>query len=232
MPATARPTVVVFDFGGVLIDWDPRHLYRRLFDDPDEMEAFLEEVELAEWNTRQDAGGSWAEAIEQLAAQHPERRELIEAFHRRWPETLAGEIPDTVAVLAELRDAGVRLLALSNWSAETFPVARERFPFLAWFEGIVISGEVGVTKPDPRIFEHLLERFGIEASDAVFVDDQAANVEAAARLGFNAILFTGSSALRGELVRLGLLPEAPPQPTAAAAAARRRRPTTPPDPTP
>src|SRR5512135_1141242 len=212
MPDHARPSVVVFDFGGVLIGWDPRHLYRRLFDDPDEMETFLEEVELAEWNARQDAGGSWVEAIEQLAAQHPERRELIEAFHRRWPETLAGEIPDTVAVPAELRDAGVRLLALSNWSAETFPVARGRFPFLAWFEGIVISGEVGVTKPDPRIFEHLLERFGIEASDAVFIDDAAANVEAAARLGFRAIRFTTPGALRDELVRLGLLPDGPSHP--------------------
>src|SRR5512142_1960780 len=135
MPSPTPPSVVVFDLGGVLIDWDPRHLYRRLFDDPDEMEAFLEEVDLAEWNARRDAGGSWAEAIEELAAEHPERRELIEAFHRRWPETLAGEIPGTVRVLGELRDAGVRLLALSNWSAETFPVARERFAFLAWFEG-------------------------------------------------------------------------------------------------
>ncbi len=210
MHSPSRPSVVVFDLGGVLIDWDPRHLYRRLFDDPDEMEAFLEEVDLAEWNARQDAGGSWAEAIEQLAAEHPERRELIEAFHRRWPETLAGEITGSVRALAELRDAGVRLLALSNWSAETFPVARERFAFLAWFEGIVISGDVGATKPDPRIFEHLLRTFGIEASEAVFVDDSAANVAAARRLGFQAVRFTGPAALRGELVRLGLLPGEPP----------------------
>lgn len=213
MPSPQPPSVVVFDFGGVLIDWDPRHLYRRLFDDADEMETFLEEVELAEWNAQQDAGRPWAEAVEQLAAQHPERRELIEAFHRRWPETLAGEIPGTVEVLAELRDAGVRLLALSNWSAETFPVALDRFEFLGWFEGIVISGEVGVTKPDARIFEHLLDRFGIRAADAVFIDDAAANVEAAGRLGFHAIRFTGSSELRVELARLGLLPERSSRPT-------------------
>ena len=209
MPTTTGPSTVVFDLGGVLIDWDPRHLYRRLFDDPDEMEAFLEEVELAEWNSRQDAGGSWIDAIEQLATTHPERRELIEAFHRRWPETLAGEIPGTVDILEELRAAGVRIFALSNWSAETFPVALERFPFLGWFDGIVISGEVGVIKPDPRIFERLLDRFGVEARDAVFVDDSAANVAATGRLGFHAVRFTDPAALRVELVRLGLLPREP-----------------------
>jgi len=116
---------VVFDLGGVLVDWDPRYLYRQLFDDPDEMESFLAEVTTAEWNAHQDAGRSWAEAIELLVAEHPERRELIEAFHGRWPEMLAGEIRGTVDVLAELRAAGLRLVALSNWSAELFPVALE-----------------------------------------------------------------------------------------------------------
>ena len=201
-------TTVIFDLGGVLIDWDPRHLYRQLFDDPDEMESFLAEVTTAEWNQHQDAGRPWAEAIEILVAEHPERRELIEAFHRRWPETLGGEIPGTLDVLAELRGAGVRLLALSNWSAETFPVALERFDFLAWFEGILISGEVGMNKPDRRIFEHLAERFGIEPAAAVFVDDSAANIDAATQLGFRTIRFTDATALRRELLHLGLLPDA------------------------
>src|SRR5215831_5585345 len=190
MRDVARPTTVVFDLGGVLIDWDPRHLYRQLLDDPDEMESFLAEVTTAEWNQHQDAGRPWVEAIEILVAEHPERRELIEAFHRRWPETLGGEIPGTLDVLAELRGAGVRLLALSNWSAETFPVALERFDFLAWFEGIVISGEVGMNKPDRRIFEHLAERFGIEPAAAVFVDDSVANIDSATRVGFRAIQLT------------------------------------------
>jgi 2-haloacid dehalogenase len=203
-----RPTTVVFDLGGVLVEWDPRHLYRQLFDDPDEMESFLSEVTTAEWNAHQDAGRPWDEAVEVLTAEHPERRELIEAFHRRWPEMLAGEIPGTVDVLADLRAAGVRLVALSNWSAETFPVARERFDFLAWFEGIVISGEVGVIKPDRRIFEHLAEQFGIEPAEALFIDDSSANVDAATALGFRAIQFTDATALRRELVRLGLLPNA------------------------
>lgn len=205
MSHVARLTTVVFDLGGVLIDWDPRHLYRQLFDDSDEMESFLAEVTTAEWNAYQDAGRPWAEAIEVLVAEYPERRELIEAFHRRWPEMLAGEIPGTVDVLAELRAAGVRLVALSNWSSEMFPVALERFDFLAWFEGIVISGDVRVNKPDRRIFEHLVERFGIDPEEAVFIDDSAANVDAASELGFHAIRFSDAAALRRALVRLGLL---------------------------
>ena len=205
--APMRPTAVVFDLGGVLVDWDPRYLYRQLFDDPDEMESFLAEVTTAEWNAHQDAGRPWAEAVELLVAEHPQRRELIEAFHRRWPEMLAGEIPGTVDVLADLRAAGVRLIALSNWSAETFPFARERFDFLAWFEGIVISGDVGVNKPDRRIFDHLAEQFGIEPAATLFIDDSSANVDAAKALGFRAIQFTDATALRRELVRLGLLPD-------------------------
>ena len=203
--ASIRLTAVIFDLGGVLVDWDPRYLYRQLFDDPDEMESFLAEVTTAEWNAHQDAGRPWAEAVEVLVAEHPERRELIEAFHRRWPEMLAGEIPGTVDVLADLRAAGVRLIALSNWSAETFPFARERFDFLAWFEAIVISGDVGVNKPDRRIFDHLAEQFGIEPAEALFIDDSSANVDAAKALGFRAIRFTDATALRRELTRLGLL---------------------------
>ncbi|HJX48986.1 MAG TPA: HAD family phosphatase [Gaiellaceae bacterium] len=200
-------TTVVFDLGGVLIKWDPRHLYRKLFDAPDEMESFLAEVTTADWNAQQDAGRPWAEAIATLVAEHPERRELIEAFHLRWPEMLSGEIPGTVDVLTELRAAGIRLVALSNWSAEMFPVALERFDFLSWFEGIVISGEVGVNKPDPRIFEHLVGRFGIEPAESLFIDDSPANIDAARALGFRAIQFTDAAELRRELVRLGLLPD-------------------------
>ena len=196
MVTPMRPTTVVFDLGGVLIDWDPRYLYRQLFDDPDEMESFLAEVTTAEWNAHQDAGRPWAEAIEILVAEHPERRELIEAFHRRWPEMLAGRSRERSTCSPICVAAGVRLVALSNWSAEMFPVARERFDFLAWFEGIVISGEVGVNKPDRRIFEHLAERFGIEPEAALFIDDSSANIDAATALGFRAIQFTDATALR------------------------------------
>jgi 2-haloacid dehalogenase len=201
-------SAAVFDLGGVLIDWDPRYLYRSLFDDETAMERFLTEVTSPEWNRMQDAGRPWIDAIEVLAAEHPDQRELIEAFRARWPEMLGGAIEDTVAVLEELHARGVRLFGLSNWSAETFPIARERYPFLGRFEGVVISGEIGVTKPDRRIFEHLIERFAIEAASTIFVDDSPENVAAAAQIGFVAIRFTDPPALRRELVRLGLLPAA------------------------
>jgi 2-haloacid dehalogenase len=207
VPGAAPPTTVVFDLGGVLIEWDPRYLYRTLFDDEAAMEAFLAEVTTPEWNAAQDAGRPWAEAVRSLADRHPEHRDLIEAYHQRWPETLGGPIEGSIEILDELRRIpGVRLFALSNWSAETFPIAEERYPFLAWFDGIVISGEVGAIKPDPRIFERLIERHDVDPSRAVFIDDSAANVAAAERLGFAGIRFEDPGSLRRELARLELLP--------------------------
>jgi 2-haloacid dehalogenase len=140
-----------------------------------------------------------------LAARFPDQRPLIEAYRLRWAETLGGPIDGTVEILSDLRERDVRLLALSNWSAETFPVARDRYRFLAWFEGIVISGEVGVAKPDARIFEALIERHGVEPSRTVFVDDIAANVVGAEELGFIGVRFADPGMLRADLVRLGLL---------------------------
>jgi 2-haloacid dehalogenase len=200
-----KPTAVVFDLGGVLIDWNPRYLYRTLFDDESEMEAFLAEVTTQEWNAQQDAGRPWSEAVEALAAQHPARRDLIEAYWRRWPETLGDAIEGSVEILRELGDAGIRRYALSNWSAETFPLARPRFPFLDWFDGILISGEVKLVKPDPRIFAHLLERFRLQPGSTVFVDDSEANVRAAADAGLIPIRFTNPPQLHRELSSLGLL---------------------------
>jgi 2-haloacid dehalogenase len=162
-------------------------------------------VTSAEWNHRQDAGRSWAEAVEELCLAHPDKRDLIEAYAARWEEMLGGPIDGTVAILAELRDAGVPLYALSNWSAETFPRARERYEFLRWFDGTVISGELGVTKPDPRIYEHLLERFGLQAGQVFFTDDLVANVEAARALGIEAVVFRGPEPLRRDLVAAGFL---------------------------
>jgi 2-haloacid dehalogenase len=199
-----KPTAVVFDLGGVLIDWNPRDLYRTLFDDEAEMEAFLSEVTTQEWNAQQDAGRPWSEAVEALVALHPGRRELIEAYWHRWPETLGGPIQGTVDILAELGSRGVRTYALSNWSAETFPLARPRFPFLEWFDGILISGEAKLVKPDPRIFAYLLDKFGLEAGSTVFIDDSAANVRAAAEAGLVAVRFMDPAHLRRELVALGL----------------------------
>jgi 2-haloacid dehalogenase len=208
-PVAPAISAVVFDLGGVLIDWDPRYLYRTLFDNEAEMEDFLATVTTPDWNRAQDAGRSWAEAVEELAQRHPERRELIEAYWNRWHETLGDAIGPTVEVLDELREAGVRLYALTNWSGETFPVARPRFPFLEWFEGIVVSGDERLIKPDPRIFAVLLERYGLEPATTLFIDDHADNVDAAEAQGMTAIRFVDAATLRADLHRLGVLAAEP-----------------------
>ena len=204
--APGRPAAVVFDLGGVLIDWNPRYLYRTLFDgDEAAMEHFLTHVCSPEWNHRQDAGRSFADGCAELVREFPDARPLIEAWRERFDETLGGPIAGTVEILAALRDRGVPLYALSNWWAETFPIARARFDFLGWFDGIVISGEFGAAKPDPRIFAHLLETYGLRADATVFIDDVPANVAAAAAAGMQTILFTDPAALRASLRELDLL---------------------------
>jgi 2-haloacid dehalogenase len=205
-PASPRPTAVVFDLGGVLIDWNPRYLYRQLFSGDDAaMETFLADITTQDWNLQQDAGRPWAEAVESLSKQHPEQAELIAAYRDRWAETLGEAVQPTVQVLDDLRRSGVRLFALSNWSAETFPVARPRYPFLEWFEGIVISGEVGITKPDLRLYRHLLDRYGLDPTTTVFIDDNEANILAAEELGMIAIRFEDGPSVRRALAGLGLL---------------------------
>jgi 2-haloacid dehalogenase len=210
MPPTL--TTVVFDLGGVLVDWDPRHLYRQLMPEH-EIDGFLDEIGFHEWNRSQDAGRPWAEAVAELAGTHPHRRELIAAYAERYDEAIAGEVAGTVALLDELAARGTRLLALTNWSAETFPRARERFGFLDRFEGIVVSGEERVVKPEPEVFHRLLERYHLAPTEVVFVDDSPANVEAARRLGMTGLRFTDPDRLRADLADLGLLsPTAMPNP--------------------
>ncbi|AGG88470.1 MULTISPECIES: HAD family phosphatase [Rhodanobacter] len=200
-----RFDTVVFDLGGVLLDWNPRHLYRRLFDDEAAMERFLAEVCTAHWNERQDAGRPWREAIAGLSAQHPQHAGLIAAYRERWDEMLRGPIEGSVAILDELRARGVPLYALTNWSQETFPLARQRYGFMAAFRGIMVSGEERLIKPDPAIFRLLLSRHGLEAARTVYIDDAPRNVEAAARLGLHALHFRDPATLRAELCRTGLL---------------------------
>jgi 2-haloacid dehalogenase len=201
-------SIVVFDLGGVLIDWDPRYLYRRLFNgDEAAIEHFLSTVCTREWNLAQDAGRSFAEGARLLKQQHPDKAEWIDAYGARFDEMMAGPIAGTVEVLAELRDRGTPLYGLTNWSAETYPLALKRFEFLTWFRGILVSGEVGATKPDPRIYALMLARFAIDPQRAVYIDDSAANAEAARRFGILGIHFTTPEALREELVRLALLCE-------------------------
>ena len=205
-PTSRRFDAVVFDLGGVLIDWDPRYLYRSLFDGDEEgMERFLADVTTPQWNLQQDGGRTWREAVDVLSAQFPAHRELIAAYDERWEEMLGGAIESTVVILADLRQAGMRLAALSNWSAEKFPIARRRYPFLEWFETIVISGEVGMAKPDPRLYRHLLDVTGFNPRRTIFIDDSTANVQAAAKLGMTAIEFRDPAALRTRLERLSVL---------------------------
>jgi 2-haloacid dehalogenase len=200
-------TTVVFDLGGVLIDWNPRHLYRKLFGgDEAAMEEFLAGVCTPEWNRCQDAGRPVAEAARELKARYPDHGALIDAYYARFDEMMAGPIADSVAVLAELRAGGVPLYALTNFSAETYPLALARFAFIGWFKGVLVSGEHGVIKPDPAIYRLLVERFAIDPHQAVFIDDVKANAEAAACVGIQGIHFTGAAALRAELTKLGLLP--------------------------
>ncbi|HXX83589.1 MAG TPA: HAD family phosphatase [Casimicrobiaceae bacterium] len=209
--AATPPTrsVAIFDLGGVLLDWNPRFLYRKLFDrDQAAMEHFLATVCTTEWNERQDAGRTFAEATQELLPHHADKIELIEAFGKRFGEMIRGPIAGAVDVLAELKDRDVPLYALSNWSAETFPSQRERFEFLSWFDGIVISGLEGVIKPDPRIFRVLLERYGVAAESAVFIDDVPRNAAAASALGIHGIHYRSPEQLRRELVTLGMLPQA------------------------
>ncbi|HEX7025959.1 MAG TPA: HAD family phosphatase [Gammaproteobacteria bacterium] len=202
----SKEPAIIFDLGGVLIDWNPRYLYRKIFkDDEAGMEYFLKHICSPDWNVRQDAGRPFREATEELIAIYPEHKECIEAYFSRWPEMVADALWDTVAILKTLKDKGYSLHALSNWSAETFPLVSRRFEFLGWFETILLSGEERLVKPEPRIFELMLKRIGRKAEQCIFIDDARANIAAAQELGFCAIPFTSPDQLNAELSRMGLI---------------------------
>ena len=197
---------VIFDLGGVLLDWNPRYLYRKMFDDEAAMERFLAEVCTMDWHEANDRGVSFEVTCAQLAAEHPEHAEHIWAWGTRTEEMMGGPIEGTVEVLSELIAAGsVRVFALTNMEAHTYPLRRERYDFLGWFEGTVVSSTEGVIKPDPRIFEVLLERYGLEAGSTLMIDDSARNIAAARALGMPTVLFQSPEALRAELEEAGVL---------------------------
>lgn len=203
-----RPLIdtVLFDLGGVLVDWNPRHLYRQVFADHQAMETFLAEICSPAWNARQDAGRPWDEAIAELSARHPEHAEYIALYRDRWHEMLGGAMEETVAVLARLRAEGLRLYALTNWSHETFPMARERYEFLSWFEGILVSGEEKLIKPDPAIFALTCQRFALVPARTLFIDDSSVNVAAARALGLHALQFHDAARLEADLREFALVP--------------------------
>jgi 2-haloacid dehalogenase len=193
-------STIIFDLGGVLIDWNPRYLYRKLFKTEDEITWFLDNICTTEWNDEQDAGRSWQVATDLLISKHPEHKDAIEAWYSRWQETIQGPVEGTVDVLKEIRDLQrYRLYALTNWSAETFPWALDNFPFLHWFEGIVVSGVEKCRKPFPQIYHILFDRFAIVPGQALFIDDNIKNIEAARALGLHTIHFTSAGQLKKDL---------------------------------
>lgn len=199
---------VVFDLGGVFLDWDPRHLYRKLIADDSELEYFLQEICPPDWHAEQDLGRPIAESCAARAREYPEYAPLILAWAERNEEMVAGVMEGSVAILHELKAQGIACYALSNMEPEAFQARRRRYGFMSEFDGYVISGEENVAKPSAEIFRRLLERFSLDATAALFVDDRAVNIAAASQLGFQCVLFSGAAELRDELVGRGLLPQA------------------------
>lgn len=204
-PDIPAPTIVVFDLGKVLLDWDPRYLYRRIFADAAEMEAFLADVCTSEWVLEADRGRPFAQGCAELAARFPHYAEPIRAFDERWQEMLVGEIEGAVALKRRLQARGAPLYAISNFSREKFAETAVRFPVVTEFLGIVVSAHEGLVKPDPAIFRLFLDRYGLNAAQCLFIDDSLANVRAARSVGMQATHFTTPEALEAELRGFGLL---------------------------
>jgi 2-haloacid dehalogenase len=203
---TTKIQAILFDFGNVLLEWNPRHVYRRYFPGNEEaMEQFLHEVNFMDWNAQQDKGRPFAEGVALLSQQFPQYSNLIQAYHDNWKDSIGDYFEGTVAIMERLKDAGYRLYGLSNWSAETFPYAREKYHFFDLLDDILISGEVGMIKPEPEIFQLLLSRIGRPANECLFIDDSQANVEQAQKMGFSTIRFESPEQLEAELQKLELL---------------------------
>ncbi len=197
---------VVFDLGGVLIDWNPRYVYNTVFEDPKEVEFFLTEVCSNSWNAEQDRGRTFEEAIRIKQAEFPKYHREIAFYFERWTEMIGGPINDTVEILEKLfSERKTRLYALTNWSAETFPFAWENYSFLKLFEGILVSGKENLIKPDPKIYELLLSRFDIQPEKSLFIDDSLKNVEGARSCNMHAIHYKSPSELKKELLSYEVL---------------------------
>ena len=197
---TSQIKAVVFDFGGVLIGWDPRNLYTRYFpDEPQAMEDFLAEISFMDWNAQQDKGRPFAEAVASLAKQFPQHANLINAYQENWRESITGIIDGTVELLWKLKKTGISLYGLSNWSTETFSMVRNEFEFFNLFDEILLSGEVKLIKPEPEIFELFLQRIEKSANECLFIDDSEPNIITARKLGFDTVHFISPEHLKNEL---------------------------------
>ena len=197
---------IIFDLGGVLINWQPRSIYNDYFETEAELDYFFDHVCTMEWNEKQDEDRSLREGTESKVAEFPSFEEPIRMYYDRWRDMIIGQFDETVLVLEMLhKKKEYRLLALTNWSAETFPYPLEKFEFLSWFEGIVVSGQEKVSKPDARIYQILLERYNVGAAKSVFIDDNLKNVEAAVKLGMKGIYFEGAEKMVVQLAQFGVL---------------------------
>jgi 2-haloacid dehalogenase len=196
---------IIFDFGGVLLDWDPRYLYKHYFSGDEAMESFLAEINFFDWNARQDKGRTFATGIAELSALFPHYNNLIQTYYDRWEDSISGPISGTVEILQKLKQQGYPLYGLSNWSSETFPRATQKYPFFQLFDNIILSGDVKLLKPDPAIFNLLLNKIGFSAPECLLIDDSQPNIDTAKELGFVTIHFISSEQLRTELQSLNLL---------------------------
>ncbi len=196
---TSTIKAIVFDFGGVLLDWNPHNLYQSYFpNQPQAIDEFLEEIDFYAWNAKQDQGRSFAEGVAELSAKFPHRAELIQAYADKWEKSIAGEIAGTVKILYELKAMGYPLYGLSNWSLETYAVIKD-YPFIKEFDEVILSGKVGLIKPDPAIYHLLLSKIAYSADECIFIDDSLVNVEAARDLGMRAIHFKSPEELERTL---------------------------------
>lgn len=197
---TSPIQAVIFDYGNVLLEWNPRFVYDRYFpNDPEGMERFFKEVNFADWNSQQDKGRPFKEGIAILSREFPHYSHLIQAYHELWIDSVGGAIAGTVDILKQVKQAGYPVYGLSNWSAETFPSMRQRHDFFDLFDDMVISGEVGHVKPEPEIFQILLDKIGKPAQECLFIDDSPANIRQAQKLGFATIQFQSPQQLESSL---------------------------------
>jgi 2-haloacid dehalogenase len=195
---------IIFDLGGVLIDWNPKYLYKQIFDNEAEMQHFLDNICTGDWNEEQDEGRTIKEGTEILIQKFPDHAENIRAFYGRWEEMLGGPIEGTVEIFKELKAQGkYKIYALTNWSAETYPIAQKHYDFLNWFDGVVMSGAEKMRKPDPAFFQLLLDRYQLKAEEVLFIDDNFRNIKSALKMGVDSIHFISPEELRAELVDRG-----------------------------
>jgi 2-haloacid dehalogenase len=197
---------IIFDLGAVLVDWNPRYLYRKIFSSEEEITWFLENICTSEWNEKQDAGRSFEEGTQELVAQFPEYASAIQAWYDRWQETIQGDIPGTVEIFQELRQRQrFKFYGLTNWSEQTFPWALQRFEFLHWFDGIVVSGVEKTRKPFPEFYQILFDRYQVNPSEAIFIDDNINNIVGGKDVGLHTIHFQSPEQLRSDLRQWRLL---------------------------